>query len=318
MLFLLSGTDTFRMLERSKSLERDFLQSHPAGQKFALNIDENWDEAARSLLVSTLSPGLFATPYVIAIRGAETLDDKGGEWLADTLARKSDLVLVVLTIVLGGKKKLPKWWNALLKKGDVKAEVCGELTSGECAKYIDSVLATLDPELVIEPRAKTWLVEALSGDTGRLTQELTRLALSAHKQMITLAQVTETITPTREVVTFQALDALVRGERARAIALFRQEETEPDAPFALLGLCAWQVRRLIAIKELAEMGKTAADIARELKTSPYPIQKTLPLVSRFSFPRLRRALILLADFDQALKTGRLQPGVALDLFVWKF
>lgn len=318
MLYLFSGTDTFRMLERIKALEQEFMHAEPGGQKLLIDIEEQWDESTRSLLVSTLSLGLFATPYIVVIRGAEILEDKEGKWLVETLKQKDEFMTVIVSFEPGTKKKLPKWWGMLVEGSGVKEETFGEVSARECEQYIDTVLKNFDPAFSIEPKAKTFLALNFVQDIGRLTQELHRLILSAADNKITILQVEESITPTREAVTFQALDALIQGNRARAIALFRREEREPDAPFALLGLCAWQVRRLIAIKELAEKGKNAADIARELKTSPYPIQKTLPMTSRFSFERLRRALTLLADFDLALKTGRLKPGVALDLFIWKF
>lgn len=318
MLYLFSGTDNFRIMTQAKALEQDFFRSHSDGERLVLDLEEKWDEEVRSRLVSTLSPGLFATSYFVLIRGGEVLEEKSGAALADILKGRDSSVSIVLTYALGGKKKLPKWWVALAQEQGNEEKTFAPFSPVECGQYIETVLKNFDPALAIEPSAKTFLVEALAHDTGRLTQELERLALLAKDGKITRMAAEEHIFSNREAVTFQALDALVRGDRARAIALFRREEKEPDAPFALLGLCAWQVRRLIAIKELSLEGRPAADIARELKTSPYPIQKTLPLVSRFSVERLRHALTLLADFDQALKTGRLQPGVALDLFVWKF
>lgn len=318
MLYLFSGTDTFRMLSQAKALEHNFFRSHSDGERLVLDLEEKWDEEVRSRLVSTLSPGLFATPHFVLIRGGEVLEEKSGAALADILKGRDSSVSIVFTYALGGKKKLPKWWVALAQEQGSEEKTFAPFSPAECGQYIEAILKNFDPALTIEPSAKTFLVEALVHDTGRLTQELERLALLAEDGKITRRAVEEHIFSNREAVTFQALDALVRGDRARAIALFRREEKEPDAPFALLGLCAWQVRRLIAIKELAEEGRSAADIARELKTSPYPIQKTLPLAGRFSVERLKHALTLLADFDQALKTGRIQPGVALDLFIWKF
>lgn len=318
MLYLFSGTDTFRMLERIKALEQEFMHAEPGGQKLLVDVEEQWDEPTRSLLVSTLSPGLFATPYIVVIRGAEVLEDKEGKWLVEALKQKDELMTVIVSFELGTKKKLPKWWGVIAEEKGVKEEVFKEISVRECEQYIERTLKNFDPTFSIEPKAKAFLSLNFVQDIGRLTQELHRLILSAADNKITTLQVEGSIVPTREAVTFQALDALIQGNRARAISLFRREETEADAPFALLGLCSWQVRRLIAIKELSEEGRPAADIARELKTSPYPIQKTLPLVSRFSMERLKHALTLLADFDQALKTGRLQPGVALDLFIWKF
>ncbi len=317
MLYLFSGTDHYRIQERVHSLEQDFLTHTKDGKKLVFDIEEAWGEGERSLLVSALSPGLFATPYYIVLRGIEGLEEKSGAWLTEALRTHDASMTVVLVAKQAGRKKLPQWLSELKQiLPNLQTETFASMAPLERAQALETKLQSLG--VAMEPRAKALLLQAFPENTGRLLQEATRLALSAESSKITVAQVEGSVTPSLESVTFAALDALVQGNKARAIALFRQEETEPDAPFALLGLCSWQVRRLIAIKELSEAGKNAGDIARELKTSPYPIQKTLPLVARFSFERLRRALGLLADLDQALKTGRMQPGIALDLFVWKF
>lgn len=319
MLHLLFGTDHFRLQERARALEQDFLATTPQGDKVVFDHEESWSEADRSLLVSSVSPGLFAISRFIVIRGAETFDESEGKQLIEILAHSDDTVTVVLMARLAGKKKLPKWISVLGKERGVAMEEFRELGRPEQSAYVDNFLKGFAPELSIEPRAKQFLLDTFAHDLGRLTQELTRLSLETTSKSITLAQVLSSVRPSMESATFAALDALIQGNRARAIALFRQEEQTPDAPFALLGLCAWQVRRLIIVKELAEKEHlSAAGIAAALKTSPYPIQKTLPLLSRLSFEHLRQALVRLADFDQAIKTGKLQPGVALDLFVWKF
>lgn len=317
MVYLLSGTDHFRLQERVREIEQDFLTRVQEGKKLVFDIEDGWGEEERSFLVSALSPGLFSTPYCIVVRGIELLDDKAGAWLVNTLTGCDAMMVVVLVARLEGRKKLPTWCSDLKRSvSKIQQEVFGAPTPQERDALLDKHLHALS--VTLEPRAKALLLQAFPENVGELLQTTTRLALSVTGTKITATQVEESVTPSMESVTFAALDALAQGNRARAIALFHREAKESDALFALLGLCGWQVRRLIMVKELYEEGRGAADIARELKTSPYPIQKTLPLLPKLSFGRLRQALTMLADFDQAIKTGRMQPGVALDLFVWKF
>lgn len=316
MMYLLSGTDRYRLAQRRQALEAEFWSAHPEGERFTFDFEEAWDERAQTLLSSALaSGGLFATPHLVLIRGMETLDERGGERLAAALLDTDESVTAVLVYVLPPRKKLPAWWQSLAKQG--AHEALTVLASGESEALIEAVARAVGAR--IDAAAKRYLAQAFPADLGRLERETERLALSAPDGAITLELARSGVMLPREENVFAALDALIRGDRPRAIALFRQEETEPEAPFALLGLCAWQVRRLIAIKELAEREKLpAAAIAKELKTSPYPIQKTLPLLPKLSFERLRQAFALLADLDRSIKTGRIRPGVALDLFVWKF
>lgn len=316
MLYFLSGNDPFRLFERKRLIEQEFFQRFPEGEKFVFDGEESWDESTRSLLSEALSSGgLFATPHFVCTRGLETLDERSGEWLVECLKTKGEMVTGVLIYRLAPRKKLPAWWQALAQHG--QGETFEALTTTDRQRLIETTVSRMGA--TIESAAARYVGEAFPKDAGRLVQEVSRLSLMAPGAQITLEIAKREIALPREQAVFSALDSLIRGDRARAVALFRHEETEPDAPFALLGLCTWQVRRLITVKELFEQEKMAtAAIAKELKTSAYPIQKTLPLLPKLSFARLRQALILLAEFDQRIKTGRLRPGVALDLFVWKF
>ena len=315
MQYFLSGTDRFHIFEYKDRIEQDFSRQFPRGERFVFDVEERWDEVTKELFLSAVqSDGLFATPHLVVLRGGEYLDDRGGEWIASVLKSSPDSVTAILVYCLPPRKKLPKWWQVLEQQGKVLSFVAD--TSGDTKKTLDTILEEFS--VTIEPAAAQLLLDAFPQASGRLSQEVKRLALESDG-VITLAHAVQSVTVTREQNVFAALESLARGDCAMATALFRKEETEPDAPFALLGLCAWQVRRLIAIKELSEQEHmTPQMIAKELKTSPYPIQKTLPLLRRLSMDRLKRALTLLADFDRSTKTGRMRPGVALDLFVWKF
>lgn len=316
MLHLLSGTDRFRVAQRRAQLEREFVTTTPTGTFARFDVEENWGEEARSRVAEMLSSdGLFMIPQLVLVRGLETLTDRDGEWLGNLMEHSSATHTVVLSLLLAPRKKSPVWWQVLSRVG--QAETFTSSNSLDAWAVMESILTEYG--VTIDPVAKTTLVEAFGKDLGKLTQECIRLALAARQQKITLAQVGREVVLPKEYNVFAALDSLTRGDTKQALRLFRDAETDPDAPFALLGLCAWQVRRLIVVKELSEQAQMSADqIARELKTSPYPIQKTLPLLPKLSFARLRHALTLLADFDQAVKSGQMQPGVALDLFVWKF
>lgn len=315
MYYFLSGTDRFCLTERKDFLEKEFFQKFPQGEKFVFDIEENWDENTRARFSAALqSGGLFATPHLVIVRGGEFLDEKEGKLFLDRVEHQPSERMLIMAYFLAPRKKIPAWWNELVKHGT--AETCTAGRDMNLRQIIENV--SLEYGVKFEPKAVAFLGEIFSENRGRLIQESVKLALES-SGVVTLTQVEMSVRPPREQNVFAALDYLTRGDRARAVALFRREETDAEAPFGLLALCAWQLRRLVAIKELAEeLGSNAGAIARELKTSPYPIQKTLPLLGRLPLSRLRSGLILLADLDGATKTGRTRPGVALDLFVWKF
>ncbi len=59
-------------------------------------------------------------------------------------------------------------------------------------------------------------------------------------------------------------------------------------------------------------------IAAAIGAKPFSVKKLMPLIPKLSLERLKRSLAYLSDLDREMKTGQIRPGVALDLFVWKF
>lgn len=320
MLHFLSGEDTFRVRVREDEFVDAFRKHSPLGERLVLDAEEN-ESAPGSFsraLRESLQAGLFALPRVILLRQTGALSEESAKAVRDILKESfegSDLLIIATH---RGKIKRTQTLVAwLLKKAE--CESFDPLSPRELAIEAKALLKKIDARGSIEPAALSQLVANVGTDTGKIFQELTKLAHFKDGKPITQDDVKELTNEPLESNVFLALDALVQGRRGAAISLLRQEERMSVPIQKTLGLCAWQLRRLIEIQELFLSGtREAGAIARELKSSPYPIQKVLPHLSRFEMPRLKRGMALLAELDLAIKTGRAEPGVALDLFLWKF
>ena len=77
------------------------------------------------------------------------------------------------------------------------------------------------------------------------------------------------------------------------------------------------VRRLLVVKELVAEHKPLGQNAPAfgLSSSPFALEKLQRQVARIPIAELERAYELLRDTDLAIKTGRIEPEVALDLVV---
>jgi DNA polymerase III delta subunit len=118
---------------------------------------------------------------------------------------------------------------------------------------------------------------------------------------------------------FHALDALGRGDRKRALFLFRTETEKGEGVYPVLSMCAWQVRRLLLVREAFDKGiRRATDIVSATKLPPFTVQKALSTIEYFPLMRIKNGLTLLSDIDTALKQGKADPETSLDIFVWKF
>lgn len=324
MIYFLYGEDDVRVGERRRELVDGFRKKYPTGEVQIFDFEDNGTPEAIRLACSACDPGLFAVPKLV-IWLHPCAPKEGEVALKDFLARfvKEHPKDISLLVIAPGKiKKTHPVSAILLKKADRTEEL--ELLSGAALEqYVLSMFAGFDTGLSIGRPALASLLKAVGDDRFRLKQEVARLATYRGTGMITSEDVALFLRPSAETTVFQALDALSRGERERALTVFVVEQRAGNAPkdavYGLLSMCAWQIRRLIAIREAYDQGnRDSGSIARVTKLPPFAVQNALRSIDRLPLPRLIAGLSLLADMDAAMKVGELDPGVALDTFVWKF
>lgn len=319
MLRFLHGTDHYRLRLRERALTEEFHSSHKGVEESVFDGRDAVD-GLLSKLQEDLSGGLFSSPRVILLRHIELFDDKLAQGIVEQLSQTlpEEVLLIASAEPAGRARKgnaLQAWF---LKQATV--ETVDILTGRALSQSIGEILQGIDPEVKIEPRAVESLALRTGGATGHIYHDLLKLALAVDGRIITAADVQNLIEePAGESVSFALLDALVRGNRELAVSLLRQEETNDDAVFKLIGLFAWQVRQAIMVRDEYDRGMISPDtIAAAIGAKPFSVRKLLPLIPKLSLDRLKHSLAHLSDLDREMKTGQIRPAVALDLFVWKF
>ncbi|MFN2281038.1 MAG: DNA polymerase III subunit delta [Anaerolineales bacterium] len=115
---------------------------------------------------------------------------------------------------------------------------------------------------------------------------------------------------------FEMVDAIGYGDGEKAIDMLRRLLEESDS-LLLFGMIIRQFRLLIQVRELLDEnpGRSPEDIAAEMGAHPYPIKKITPQAKLFNLPQLKRIYHQLSEMDHAIKTGRLNDKLALDLLI---
>lgn len=319
MLRFLTGTDHYRLRLRERALVADFCSAYNGVEERIFD-GRDATNGLLSDLQESLSGGLFSHPRVILLRHIELFDDKIAQAIIDQLTSQlpEDVLFIASAEPSGRAKKGNALQVGLMKNAVV--ETVDMLTGRALSQSITEILHDIDPEAKIESRAIESLAFRTGGVTGHIYHDLLKLVLATDGKTIADANVKDLIEePAGESVSFALLDAIVRGNREQAISLLRQEETNEDAVFKLLGLFAWQVRQAIQVRDEYERGVVSPDgIASAIGAKPFSVKKLMPLIPKLSLERLKRSLAYLSDLDREMKTGQIRPGVALDLFVWKF
>jgi DNA polymerase-3 subunit delta len=167
----------------------------------------------------------------------------------------------------------------------------------------------------IEPRAAALLAAYVGGDTWSLATHIDKLVTWADSRAISESDVRELVPQAAADRMFELVDALANRDAPAALSLLRtQLGGDPASPLRLLAALAYQVRNLIGIKALEASGRGASAAAR-LKIPPFVVDKLRRQAGRFSLQDLLALQARLLDVDVAIKTGRSEAPVALDLLV---
>jgi DNA polymerase-3 subunit delta len=169
----------------------------------------------------------------------------------------------------------------------------------------------------ITPQATRELVQLAGTDLRVLDGEIEKLAMYvALDAVIEIADVRALVCGSALSI-FEFQDALAERRPAAAMAATRSRLNYGDDPAELLAQAAGVVRRLLVVKELHARGEPLGRHAPAygLSASPYLLQKLERQAAKVSASDLERAYVTLHDADLAIKTGRRDPDLAIELAI---
>ena len=168
----------------------------------------------------------------------------------------------------------------------------------------------------ISPSAIRSMTDLVGNDLWTLDQELEKLALYCSGREIQETDVGEMVSQVREASIFAAVDAMIDGRPGVALRLLHQlKEDGREAPY-IISMVERQLRLLALARDSIDRGVPQSEIKGRLGTSSdFVVRKTVEQARRHSMPEIIRRYNRLWETDLAIKRGRLEPDLALELLV---
>jgi DNA polymerase-3 subunit delta len=168
----------------------------------------------------------------------------------------------------------------------------------------------------IEPRAAHRLAAVVGADLRLLDQEIIKLVTFRDGEGAITETDVETLVPySQDAVIFDLVDALGHRDGSTAAQTLHRLIEEGEHPLGLLGMIIRQFRLLIQVKTLKAEGASSRDIAKALGVHPFPARKLYNQSTHFTPDQLEKVYRYLSETDLDIKTGKVDPEVALDLLV---
>ncbi len=168
----------------------------------------------------------------------------------------------------------------------------------------------------IEPAAATALASVTVGDLRRADNELLKLvSYVGADRAITEADVLLLTPYQSEANMFEMVDAIAEGRGRAAISLIHRLLEQDSDVFGLYGMVTRQFRLLLLAKEHLNNGGAPKEIAQAISVHPYVAEKLAKQSRSFTLEGLETVYRALQDYDFKMKTGQIEPELALDLLI---
>ena len=233
-----------------------------------------------------------------------------GEWqdLASHIEQMPPTtILVLIDGKIGGN-------NPLLKKLAPLAKVrtFPLLRSGRLTAWIRQRVAEGGGS--ITPQAVKLLAELIGGNLWAMNNEITKLLLYARGRSITEDDVRQLTDYAQEANIFALVDAVVEEQVEKAQLALHRLYQEGVSSNRILAMITRQFRLIAQARELSS-GFSRRQIQDKLALKDYPLDKTLRQARLYDFEHIKRAYGKLLETDMAIKTGKYNDQLAVEILV---
>ncbi len=173
----------------------------------------------------------------------------------------------------------------------------------------------------IDQASAAYLVAMVGVDLMRLSNELEKLiAFVGDKGRITQDEIDELVRHSREHSNFELTDAVVEGNRKKALSLLHRifdnaSESPQSLSLMILGAIASNYRKMLGAKELMKQNAPNSEVARIVGLPPFKVGQFNEQVRRVETSQILKGIQRIAATDVALKTSMATPRMLLEVLI---
>ena len=172
---------------------------------------------------------------------------------------------------------------------------------------------------MITQRDMELLLTMTGVDMGNLRMELEKLiSYTGDRDVVTGKDIREVCTTQTQNKIFDMVRAVTEKNQKRALELYYDLLTLKEPPMRILFLLAKQFRQLLLVKEYAEEGIPQPEMASRLGVPSFVVRNVAACARSYRISELRKAVADFVDAEEAVKTGRLQDVLSVELLIVKY
>lgn len=325
MIIFLYGQDTYRMREKLKEIIRHYKEVHKSG----LNLDyfdcqkKSDGEIFNDFKNGIRQTSMFKEKKLAVITNPFSDSGFKEKFLKDAkdFLKSEDIILLYQEGKIKENDTLFKFLKKntkfqefnLLEGQELKAWIKKEFEEFKTPHHPASAGGA--GQAKIEPKALEMLVEYIGNDLWRMANEIKKLVSFKPKQIIKAEDVRILVRSKIETDIFKTIDAIAQKNKRQALNLLQKHLEKGDSPLYLLTMINYQFRNLLIIKDFIEKHKPYNLILKKSGLHPFVVKKSYYQSQKFSFQELKKIYQKIFQVDIDIKTGRVEPEIALDLLI---
>ena len=156
-------------------------------------------------------------------------------------------------------------------------------------------------------------------DMGNIRNELEKLITYTMGQDIVTREDIEAVCTTRtENKIFDMVRAVTEKNQRKALDLYNDLLTLKEPPMRILFLLSKQFRQLCLAKKRSGEGASQNEIASRLGIPPFAVRNIMSCARAYKVEELEEAERDFVEAEEAVKTGRLQDTLSVELLIVKY
>ncbi len=322
MFLFLYGKDTYRSLKKLQEIIERYKKIHQTGLNLRYYDCQNsgFEEFEHNIQ----SVSMFKEKKLIVLKNI-FLNSEFKEKILDVLKKIENTEDVILFYEKDKVNKADSLFKFLKKTA--KCQEFDTLSNKELENWIKKEFEKYNSK--IENQAIQQLINFVGNNLWQLSQEIKKLCTykfnTTRSVLVVLKDIELLVAPRIETDIFKTIDAIAQKDKKRAIFLIHKHLEKGDAPLYLLSMINFQFRNLLLVKDYLSSHSEGVQPNNQRTSSfgrvkipgmhPYVAQKSCYQAQKFGLDVLKKIYQKLFKVDRDIKTGRVDPIMAIDMLI---
>lgn len=330
MILFFYGEDTYRLNQKLRELKEKFISASLGDTNLSIieGKTATFDEITRQILAMPfLSKKRLVIIRNLLSEGKKSAKDGSAsgreviDKMTDFLSKTPEATVAVFV-----EEGVPDRRTALFKKlnkpkishstSSVQAQEFKLLENEALRRWVIREIEMRDAKC--EPAAISKLIDYVGNDLWRMSNEIKKLA--SYSKKITQENIELLVQPQIHSNIFDLMDAIASRNLGKSMKELYQLFNDGKAEQYILSMIVLEYRNLLITKDFEQRSDDGLNkwvLAKKAGLHPYVAQKTLALATKYEMEDLKKIYGVLLNFDHRIKTGKIEPKVALELLIYK-